>query len=79
MADTLAKAVSGREPVPAGIFTSDQNKPSVRYEEPKQASDGPPTLGLGANQSSAPSNLEVMELDEDPVTEPNPLADWRTP
>ena len=27
----------------------------------------------------ASSNPEVMELDEDPVTEPNPLADWRMP
>ena len=27
----------------------------------------------------APSDLEVMELDEDPAIEPNPLADWRTP
>ena len=27
----------------------------------------------------APSDPEVMELDEDPVTEPDPLIDWRTP
>ena len=27
----------------------------------------------------APSDPEVMELDEDPVTEPDPLANWRTP
>ena len=27
----------------------------------------------------APSDPEVMELDEDPVIEPDPLADWRTP
>ena len=26
-----------------------------------------------------PSDLEVMELDEDPATEPDPLANWRTP
>ena len=32
-ADMLAKTASGREPVPMGIFTSDQYKPSVRYEE----------------------------------------------
>ena len=31
-ADALAKAAAGREPVPTGVFTSDQHKPSVRYE-----------------------------------------------
>ena len=61
------------------IFASDQYKPSVRYEEPEQAGDGPPALGLGANQPSAPSDPKVMELDEDPATEPDPLADWRMP
>ena len=55
------------------------HKPSVHYEEPEQANDGPPALGSGANQPSAPSDLKVMELDEDPVIEPNPLVDWRTP
>ena len=34
-ADALAKMVSSREPVPLGILTSDQYKPSVRYEEPE--------------------------------------------
>jgi len=31
--DTLAKIEFGREPVPMGVFTSDQYKPSVCYEE----------------------------------------------
>ena len=35
VADSLAKMASGREPVPTGIFTSDQYKPSGHYEEPK--------------------------------------------
>ena len=74
-ADTLAKAASGREPVLTGVFASDQHKPSVRYKEPEQASDGPPAMGLGANQPSAPSDPEVMELDEDPTIEPDPLVD----
>ena len=30
-ANVLAKAASGREPVPTGVFASDQHKPSVRY------------------------------------------------
>ena len=69
------KAASDREPVPTGIFASNQYKPLVRYEDPEQAGDGPSTLALGANQPSALSNLEVMELDEDPAIEPDPLAD----
>jgi hypothetical protein len=70
---------SGREPVLTGIFASDQYKPSVCFEELEQTSDGPPALGSGANQPLAPSNLEVMEFDEDPVVEPDPLANRRTP
>jgi len=73
--DALVKTVSGRETMPTGIFTSDQYKPSVRYKEPEHAGDRPPALGSGTNQPSAPSNPEVMELDEDPTIEPDPLAD----
>ena len=77
-ADALAKAVSGREPVPMGVFTSDQHKPSVCYEGAKQADNGPSDLAPGANQPMAPSGPEVMELEEEPATEPDPLDDWRT-
>ena len=75
VADALAKTTSGGEPMPMGVFASDQYKPSVRYEEPEQASDRPLALGSGANQPSAPSNPKVIELDEDLVIEPDPLAD----
>ncbi|XP_066312529.1 uncharacterized protein [Miscanthus floridulus] len=78
-ADALAKVASGRELVPTGVFASDQHKPSVGYEELEQAGDGSSALGLGANQPSTPSDPEVMELDKDPVTEPDPLVDWKTP
>ena len=78
-ADVLAKAASSQEPVPTGIFASDQHKPLVCYEGPEQAGDGPPALGSGANQPSALSHFEVMELDEDPTIEPDLLVDWRTP
>ena len=54
-----------REPVPMSIFASDQYKPSFRYEELEQTGDRTPTLGSGANQPMAPSDPEVMELDED--------------
>ena len=63
--------------MPIGVFANDQHKPSVCYGEPEQAEDRPPTLGSGANQPSAPSGLEVMELEEDPTTELEPLVDWR--
>ena len=74
-ADALAKAASGRELVPRGVFASNQHKPSVRYEELEEASDGLLALGSRANQPFAPSDPEVMELDEDPTIEPDPLAD----
>ena len=61
------------------VFASDQHKPSVCYEEPEQACDGLTALGLRANQLSAPSDPELMELDEDLAIEPDPLANWRTP
>ena len=32
-ADTLAKMASNREPVPTDVFTSEQHKPLVHYEE----------------------------------------------
>ena len=48
-ADTLAKAASGREPVPAGVFASDQHKPSVHYEGSERADDGPSDPALGAD------------------------------
>ena len=57
-----------------GVFTIDQYKPLVHYEEPEQTDDGPPTLGSRANQPVTPSDAEVMELDEDPAIEPDPLA-----
>ena len=31
--NAVAKMVSSREPVLAGIFSSDQQKPSIQYEE----------------------------------------------
>ena len=77
-ADALAKAASGRESVLTGIFASDQHKPLVRYEGSKQADDGPSNPGLGADQPTAPPGPDVMELEEDPATEPDPLVDWRT-
>ena len=75
VADALAKAASDREPMPAGVFASDQHRPSVRYEGLEQAGDGSSAPGSGADQLLAPSGPEVMELEEDPATEPDPLVD----
>ena len=70
------KAASGREPVSAGVFASDQHKPLVRYEGSEQADDGPSDLAPRANPPTAPSDPEVMELEEG--TTPDPPNDWRT-
>ena len=77
-ADTLAKAASSREPVPAGVFASDQHKPSVRYMGSEQANDGPSSPTPGADPTTAPPDPEVIELEEDPVVEFDPPDDWRT-
>ncbi|XP_066311215.1 uncharacterized protein [Miscanthus floridulus] len=77
-ADVLAKATFGREPVPAGVFVSDQHKPSVCYKESGQGGNGPSNPSPRADQSSATSSSKVMELKGDPTIEPDPLVDWRT-
>ncbi|XP_066384833.1 uncharacterized protein [Miscanthus floridulus] len=77
-ADALVKATSCREPVPAGVFTNDQHKPSVHYKGSKQANEGPSDPALRANPPAAPPDLEVMELEEDLATESDPPNDWRT-
>ena len=77
-ADLLAKVASDREPVPMGVFASDQHKPSVCYEGSEQGSNGLSNLGPGADQPSASSGPKVMELEEDPATELDPLVNWRT-
>ena len=73
--DALAKAASDREPVPMGFFTSDQHKPLVRYEGSERADDGPSDPAPGADQPTALSCPDVMELEEDPAIEPGPLDD----
>ncbi|XP_066323342.1 uncharacterized protein [Miscanthus floridulus] len=75
--DTLTKASSSREPVPTGVFASDQHKPSVRYEGSERADDGSPDPIPGTNPPTAPLDPKVMELKEDPAAESNPPNDWR--
>ena len=69
------KAAFGQEPMPMGVFASNQHKPSVRYEGSEQADDGPSDLAPGADQPTAPLGPDVMELEEDLATEPDPLDD----
>ena len=78
-ADVLAKAASGREPVPTLVFASDQHKPLVRYEGSDRADNGPSDPAPRADPPTVPFDLEVMELEEDPAAEPKPLNDWRMP
>ena len=72
------KAASSRELVPIGVFAIDQHKPSVRYKGLERADDGPSDPAPGADQPTAPPGPGVMELEEDPAIEPDPLDDWRT-
>ena len=58
-----------------GVFASDQHKPSVRYEGSERTDDGPSNPTPGANQLTALSGLVIMELEEDPAIEPDPLVD----
>ena len=71
------KAVSSFELVPTSVFASDQHKPSVRYEGSERADDGPSNPASGADQQTALPGPDVMELEEDLATEPDPLDDWR--
>ena len=61
-----------------GVFTSDQHKPSVCYERTRPANNGPSDPAPRADLPMAPPDPEVMELEEDPAIESDPLDDWRT-
>jgi hypothetical protein len=74
-ADALAKLVSGQELVPTGVFTRDLHKPSVTYQGSAQDSDKPPEPVFEAGPTLAPTDPEVMEIDEDPNARPDPLPD----
>jgi ribonuclease HI len=52
--DELAKMASSRESVLAGVFASDQHKPSICYEELKEAGDKLPATRSGARASNEP-------------------------
>jgi hypothetical protein len=81
-ADTLVNMASGREPVLAGVFASNQLQPSIRYGESGRVGKEPPAQGMtadpspsGADLEEAPATFVVMAVDEDPAAEPDPQAD----
>jgi hypothetical protein len=86
-ADELAKLASGWAPAPAGVFASDLYKPSVTYLGLAQDDNEPPMPALGSDSTIAPTNPEVMQIEDDPATGPEPLSDpiprmlglWCTP
>ncbi|XP_034578804.1 uncharacterized protein [Setaria viridis] len=90
-ADELAKAASGRKPIPDGVFISDQHKPSICYKEPGEAGNVPPIPDSGADPGEVgntppvpdsevnPSDPEVMEIDTNLAEGPDPPPDWRVP
>ena len=61
-ADTLAKAASGRELVPMGVFTSDQHKPSLCYEGSERADDGLSDLASGLTNRRLHPALRLWSL-----------------
>ncbi|XP_004967053.1 uncharacterized protein LOC101770298 [Setaria italica] len=90
-ADELAKAASGRKPVPNGVFISDQYKPSIRYKELEEAGNVPPVPDSGADPREVgnmplvldsevnPSDPKVMEIEANPAEGPDLSPDWRAP
>jgi hypothetical protein len=74
-ADELTKLASGRAPTPTGVFASDLYKPSVTYQGSAQDDSELPTLTLGADPTLAPTDPEVMQIEDDPATGPDTLPD----
>ena len=49
----------------------------MRYEGSERTDDGPSDPPPRADPPTAPSDPEVLELEEDPVAEPDLSNDWR--
>lgn len=82
-ADALAKAASGREPTPIGVFARNQIKPAIHPKETKGENDPPivPDLGEECKPTSdelADETADVMDIEDGQV--PRGMdQDWRTP
>jgi hypothetical protein len=92
--DALAKAASSREPAPAGVFASDQMKPTIHIKEAKDVDQSQPkaTLGEGGKPPSTDvASKAIRAMDEaanvadeaadvmDVEEGEAPCPDWRTP
>lgn len=79
----MAKMVSRREPVPAGVFASDQHKPSVQYEEPGGVASEASAPKPGANPSplraDSPHTPVAAQVGHDTTNDYDPQTDWRMP
>ncbi|XP_004959327.1 uncharacterized protein LOC101785866 [Setaria italica] len=70
VADELAKAASGRKPIPDGVFVSDQYKPSIRYKEPGRVGDAPPAPNSGPD----PGEVGTVPLVPNSGTDPGKVG-----
>jgi hypothetical protein len=57
------------------VFASDLHKSSVTCQGSAQDDDKPPELGSGAIPALPPADPEVMDIEEDPDTRPDPLSE----
>jgi hypothetical protein len=73
------KLASGWAPAPVGIFACDLYKPSITYQGSAQDGIEPPTLTSEADSTPAPTDPEVMQIEDDPAIWPDPLLVWRIP
>jgi hypothetical protein len=78
-ADKLVKMASGRAPAPTSVFASDLYKPSTTYQGSAQDGNEPPTLTSGADPTLAPTEPDVMQIEDDLAIGLDLLPDWRIP
>jgi hypothetical protein len=71
------KLESGRALGPTSILTSDLYKPLVTYPGSMQDDSELPTPTLGAGSTLAPTDREVMQIEDDLATGLDLLSDWR--
>jgi ribonuclease HI len=74
-ADKLAKLASSRAPAPAGIFASDLCNPSVTHQGSAQDDNESLEPASRVVPTLAPADPEVMDIEENPDTGPDPLPD----
>jgi hypothetical protein len=71
--DELAKLASGRALVPTSVIASDLYKPLVTYQWSAQDGSELPTLASRADLTLVPTDPNIMQIEDEPDTGPNPL------